>query len=148
MLQTLGMLEPFNLRQTGHNTVPTLHVMLEANRLAYADRAAYMGDADFAAVPTFGLLSPQYVATRRALIDPDHVNPNPTAGDPWEFEPGQARADQSGPARQLDDTTADVLRTMTAGSRRNDGAVHSRSKGVVMASRPRTSSSSTAMGTS
>ena len=86
MLQMLRMLEPFAPRSTGHNTPRTLHLMIEAMRLAYADRGHYMGDADFVDVPTRGLLDPAYVDTRRALIDPERPNPAPQPGDPFAYQ--------------------------------------------------------------
>ena len=86
MLQMLSMLEPFELRSTGHNTPKTLHLMLEAMRLAYADRGRYMGDADFVDVPTRGLLDPAYVDARRPLIDPERANPMPRPADPFAYQ--------------------------------------------------------------
>ena len=49
------------------------HVIAEAERLAFADRARYLADTDFVAVPVAGLLDPTYLAERRALIDPDRA---------------------------------------------------------------------------
>jgi gamma-glutamyltranspeptidase/glutathione hydrolase len=90
MQHLLHLLEPLELRRTGHNTAPTLHLMVEAMRLAYADRAHYLGDDDFVAVPRHGLLHPTYVATRRALLDPARANPDPQPGDPFAHEPAGA----------------------------------------------------------
>jgi gamma-glutamyltranspeptidase / glutathione hydrolase len=72
----------------GHNTATTLHTMIDAMRLAYADRGLYMADNDFVAMPLQGLLDPDYVASRAALIDPNgNAIPTVTAGTPpgpWE----------------------------------------------------------------
>jgi gamma-glutamyltranspeptidase/glutathione hydrolase len=68
----------------GFGATRTLNVMIEAGRLAYADRALWIGDDDFVEVPSTGLLSDGYAAERSALIDPDACQPDGTveAGDP------------------------------------------------------------------
>ncbi len=86
VIQTLMMLERFPIGAWGHNSADTLSVTIEALRLAYADRGKYMGDADFVDMPMKGLLNPDYVASRSALIDKDHANPSVTYGDPWAYE--------------------------------------------------------------
>jgi gamma-glutamyltranspeptidase/glutathione hydrolase len=83
MIQMLMMMERFNIGNMGHNSADTLHVMIEAMHLAYADRGAYMGDADFVPIPVMGLLYPDYVATRSALIKMDETNGSPPPGNPW-----------------------------------------------------------------
>jgi gamma-glutamyltranspeptidase/glutathione hydrolase len=95
----LQLLEPLDLRARGLHSAPTLHLMLEAMRLAYADRAAYLADSDFVPVPGQGLLDPAYVASRRALIDPARATPNVAAGDPFAYEPGTPPGAQSLPVR-------------------------------------------------
>ena len=62
-----------------------LHRMLEASRLAYADRSAYMGDADFVNVPVEGLLSQDY-ADRRSEAITLEAGSDPAPGDPFEFQ--------------------------------------------------------------
>ncbi len=69
-LQSLKMLEGFDLATFGHNSIDALHVIAEAFRLAFADRDAYFGDPDFVDVPVETLLSDRYIANRRAQIDP------------------------------------------------------------------------------
>ena len=71
ILQVLGMLEPFQLAQGKPNDLRSLHLIAEASRLAFADRARYLADPGFVAVPVAGLLSPTYLAERRSLISPD-----------------------------------------------------------------------------
>ncbi len=74
-----------------------LHLLLEAERLAYADRNAYLADPDFFDVPLSGLLSDSFAAERRALIDPDQAATSPVdPGDPYDNQgdPGRA-AEQS-----------------------------------------------------
>ncbi|MGE5339153.1 MAG: gamma-glutamyltransferase [Gemmatimonadota bacterium] len=63
----------------------TLHVMIETMRLAFADRAVWMGDEDFVPVPKSGLLNKTYVDSRAAMISLSSRMPTPLAGDPWPF---------------------------------------------------------------
>ena len=86
LLQTLNMLERFDLKALGHNTVPYIHTVAEALKLAMADRQALYGDPDYAQVPVDGLLSKQYAAARAALISPTAAAPGlPSAGDAWAY---------------------------------------------------------------
>jgi len=73
ILQMLGLLEPFDLRKDKPNDLRALHLIAEAGRLAFADRAHYVADPAFATVPTQQLVSPAYVAERRKLISEDHT---------------------------------------------------------------------------
>ena len=68
-LQMLNVLEGFDLRAWGRNSPDTLHAMIEAKKLAWADRAKFYADPDFAKVPLAQLISKQYAAERRKLID-------------------------------------------------------------------------------
>jgi gamma-glutamyltranspeptidase/glutathione hydrolase len=95
LLQTLLLLEGFDLARMGHNSTEYIHTVTEALKLALADRDALYGDPDFAKVPTVGLLSPAYAAERRRLIDPLKADLGQRPGDPWKFEP---RADHPAPA--------------------------------------------------
>ncbi|HEU4534306.1 MAG TPA: gamma-glutamyltransferase [Polyangiaceae bacterium] len=79
---TLAMLERFDLSASGPNTVDSAHLVLEAYRLAYADRGAYMADSDFVDVPVAGLLDRGYLASRSALIDPAQAMTAVAAGSP------------------------------------------------------------------
>lgn len=67
-LQMLGMLSRFDLASFGPDSAETVHLFLQANRLAFADRNLYVADPAFAGVPTAGLIDPAYVATRSALV--------------------------------------------------------------------------------
>ena len=60
LLQTLNILENFNLKDSGHNSAKTIHTLSEAMQRAYADRAEYHGDPDFYDVPIKQILSKQY----------------------------------------------------------------------------------------
>ena len=68
VLQILGILEHFNLQHYPPLAVDSVHLIAEAGRLAYADRARYAADSDFVDVPVAGLLDRSYLAARRQLI--------------------------------------------------------------------------------
>jgi len=79
-LQMLNILEGFDLASMGHNSPDYLHVMTEAKKLAYADRAMYYADPAFATIPTETLLSKEYAAERRQLIDMERAAAHVDAG--------------------------------------------------------------------
>jgi gamma-glutamyltranspeptidase/glutathione hydrolase len=81
-LQILNILEGFDLRAMGRNSPKTLHTMIEAKKIAWVDRAKFYADPDFAKIPLAGLLSKQYAAERRKLIDPNHAAKTVEAGSP------------------------------------------------------------------
>ncbi len=72
-IETLNILEGFDLRPTGHSSADHLHLLAEAQKLAWADRTAYVADPNYVDVPTARLTSKEYAATRRAEIDPAHA---------------------------------------------------------------------------
>jgi gamma-glutamyltranspeptidase/glutathione hydrolase len=84
VLQILGMLQRFSPDQLTPNTASGAHLFAEASRLAYADRAQYLGDPAFVDVPVKGLLDKSYIASRAALIDPAHDMGTALAGNPPE----------------------------------------------------------------
>lgn len=94
MIQMLKMLERFPLGDTsqgfGFGATKTLHVMIEGMRLAFADRAWWMGDEDFVHVPKVGLLADPYVASRSELIRLDSTMSTPSQGDPLPFDVASA----------------------------------------------------------
>jgi gamma-glutamyltranspeptidase/glutathione hydrolase len=69
LLQALNVLESYDLRSMQHNSSKKYHVLAETLRRAFADRAEYMADPDFADVPAAGLITKDYAAKRRATID-------------------------------------------------------------------------------
>src|SRR5688572_6916136 len=72
MLQALNILEGMNVRYMRHNSAPYLHAVTESLKLAFADRNKYVADPKFTPnIPMRELLSKEYAALRRALIDPD-----------------------------------------------------------------------------
>ena len=82
LLQELNMVEAFDLKALGCNTAESIHVMVEAKRLAFADRETYMADPDFTEVPIEGLLSKEYARERAALIDPSRALGDVRPGKP------------------------------------------------------------------
>jgi gamma-glutamyltranspeptidase/glutathione hydrolase len=87
LLQTLNILENFDLRSMGHNSADYTHVLIEAMKLAYADRDSYYADQDFVDVPAAGLLSKSYARERAAEIDMDRSSLDFVAGDPLPHDP-------------------------------------------------------------
>lgn len=86
IIEMLNILEPFELKSW--NDVQSVHFVAEAMRRAFADRAEFLADMDFAPVPVRGLTDPRYAATRRASIQPDHASTSRQigAGNPAAFE--------------------------------------------------------------
>ena len=82
VLQALKIMERFPLGEWGKDDARAWAVMIEASRLAYADRDQYMADPDFVTVPTAGLLDPAYVTERAATITAGRAGPAPTFGMP------------------------------------------------------------------
>ncbi len=87
LLQILGQLERFDLARLGPDDPLAWHLIAESMRLAMADREAWGGDPDFAPVPVAGLLAPDYLAARSALIRIDRAMPTVTAGTPAGEQP-------------------------------------------------------------
>ena len=73
ILQALALLEPFELWHEKPNSLRSLHLIAEASRLAFADRAHYLADPAFVSVPVAKLLAPSYLDQRRKLISPDRA---------------------------------------------------------------------------
>jgi gamma-glutamyltranspeptidase/glutathione hydrolase len=80
-LQMLNLLEPHDLKKLGPASPDYWHLLVEAKKLAYADRAKYYTDPRFAKVPTQTLISKEYAAGRAKLIDPKKAGVGVTAGD-------------------------------------------------------------------
>ena len=88
VIEILNILEGFPLGAQGLNSAATLHEMAEAEKLAYADRAAWLGDPDFVKIPLQGLVSKAYAQTLRAKISPDRARPaeDIRPGEPERYE--------------------------------------------------------------
>ncbi|MGH9880651.1 MAG: gamma-glutamyltransferase family protein, partial [Pyrinomonadaceae bacterium] len=82
MVETLNLLEGYDLRSLGHNSADYVHTVAEALKLALADRDRYYGDPDFVSIPASQLLSKEYAALRRPLIDKARASLAQQPGDP------------------------------------------------------------------
>ena len=85
--QTLRLLEGFDLKKMGFNSADYIHTVIEAEKLALADRDEYYGDPNFVKVPMQQLLSDQYTEMRRKLIDPKKASLELRPGDPYNMKP-------------------------------------------------------------
>lgn len=86
LLQMLNILENFDLQAMGHNSADYIHTIVEAMKLAFADRDTYYADPDFVDIPAAGLLSKDYAAERAQLIDMERASTTHIAGDPLAFD--------------------------------------------------------------
>jgi gamma-glutamyltranspeptidase / glutathione hydrolase len=118
-LQILNILEGFDLRAMGRNSPDTLHTMVEAKKIAWADRAKFYADPDFAKIPLAGLLSKTYAAERRKLIDPNRAAKTVAAGNP--IDVAQASSLSSKDHRQDAGATLDQGDTIYLCTADNEG---------------------------
>jgi gamma-glutamyltranspeptidase/glutathione hydrolase len=88
LLEMLNMLEHYNLAEMGQNSSDELHLLTEVMRRAFADRAEFMGDADFVKVPIAGITSKKYAEQMLRTIDPVRATPSSAvkAGVPTTYE--------------------------------------------------------------
>jgi len=82
VIQTLAQLQRFNLAKYPVNSAQAIHLFTQSSRLAFADRNRYIADDDFVSVPVAGLLSPDYLAKRSALINAEKDMSKAYAGNP------------------------------------------------------------------
>jgi gamma-glutamyltranspeptidase / glutathione hydrolase len=75
LLETLNILEGFPMPDLKQGSAASLHLLIEAMKRAYADRARYLGDPAFVNAPITTLIAKDYAAKQRASIDPDHATP-------------------------------------------------------------------------
>ena len=89
LLQSLNILENFDLKAMGYNSASYIHTVYQAMNLAFADRDFYYGDPRFPPQePTRGLLSKEYAKARAATIRPDRNDAHAGPGDPYPYEGG------------------------------------------------------------
>jgi gamma-glutamyltranspeptidase/glutathione hydrolase len=82
--EALNILEGYDLKSLPRAKAE--HLYLEASRLAFADRNAYLADPEFVDAPVAGLLNKDYAARRRELINPEQASVHAPAGDPYPFQ--------------------------------------------------------------
>ena len=113
LMQTLNILENFDLKSMGHNSPAYIHTVAEAVKLAFGDREAHYGDPDYSTIPIDGLMSKEYAAERAKLIDPSKAYPaQPEGGDPWRYSKKSKGSNGAGTSNGLpaasDPATADA----------------------------------------
>ena len=112
LLQELAMLDQFDLEPHRWDAAATVHLMVEAKKLAFIDREAYLADPDFVDVPIEGLLSRRYARRRAGLIDRAAAATDVVPGDPWAFQdagPTRPRPARAGGMADGEDTTCFVV---------------------------------------
>jgi gamma-glutamyltranspeptidase / glutathione hydrolase len=110
LLQTLQLLEGFDVKTLGAGSPEAVHLATESLKLALADRDAWYADPLFVDVPIKELLEPSYATTRRGLIDPHHASVTRRPGDPRGGKSLQDKPDlRDGPGQDPGDTTTCVV---------------------------------------
>src|SRR5258706_1107700 len=94
MIEVLNLLEGYDLKKMGQNSPQYIHTVTEALKLGFADRDRFYGDPDFVKIPTQQLLSKDYAAMRRSLIDGQKASLSQRPGDPTNMKPLLASAAQ------------------------------------------------------
>jgi gamma-glutamyltranspeptidase/glutathione hydrolase len=95
LVETLNLIEGYDLKSMGHNSATYIHTLTEAIKLALADRDRYYGDPDFVKIPMTELLSKNYAALRRPLIDQQRASLAQQPGDPLNMKAVLANAMQT-----------------------------------------------------
>jgi gamma-glutamyltranspeptidase / glutathione hydrolase len=90
LLQEMNLVENFDLKSLGCNSAESIHRMVEAKKLAFIDREAFLADPDFVDVPTEGLISKEYAKERVKLIHSDRATTSVQPGDPWQHQKGRS----------------------------------------------------------
>lgn len=103
MIEALNILEGYDLKALGHNSPEYLHLVVEATKLAFADRDRYYGDPKFSEIPEQILLSKDYAAARRGQIDLQHASMESRPGNIG--APGVKMPSGGGATGNVQDTT-------------------------------------------
>ena len=113
LLQELNLVEQFDLKSMDCNSAESIHLMVEAKKLAFIDREAYVADPNFVDVPVQGLVAKEYAQERAGLIDLHRAASEVYAGDPWRHQPGvkepRGAHATAGVGRREEDTTCFVV---------------------------------------
>ena len=114
LLQELNVIRRFNMTGLGFGSPESIHLMVEAKKMAFADREAYVADPDYIDVPLSGMLSAEYAQERAAGIDRERAAQNVAAGDPWRYQAERrpatpAGVGRRGPRSEQEDTTCFVV---------------------------------------
>lgn len=141
LLQTLRLLESYDLEQLKYHSADHVHLVVEAMKLAFADRDAFYGDPEFVEVPIATLLADDYTAMRRELIDANHASTEQQSGDPFQMQPllGYPPQDHQVTSGHSSDTTnclvADRWGNVVAATPSGWGGVIAGDTGVELGSR-------------
>ena len=92
LIEVLNLLEGYDLKKLGHNSPEYIHTVTEALKLGFADRDRFYGDPKFVKIPTEQLLSKNYAAMRRNLIEKETASLAQRPGDPQNMKPLLASA--------------------------------------------------------
>ena len=114
LLQELNVIRQYDLASLGFGSAESIHLMVEAKKMAFADREAYVADPDYINVPLAGMLSAEYAEERAAGIDLQRAAGNAAAGDPWRYQVERrpavpAGVGRRGPRSEQEDTTCFVV---------------------------------------
>jgi len=112
LLQELNLVEQFDLKRLGYNSAESVHLMVEAKKLAFIDREAYVADPDYIDIPVEGLISKEYAQDRAKLINLERASSDVPPGHPWEYQERKQKAAaslRSGITQEQEDTTCFVV---------------------------------------
>ena len=114
LLQELNVIRQFDMASLGFGSAESIHLMVEAKKMAFADREAYVADPDYIDVPVAGMLSREYAWERAQAIDRHRASERMEAGDPWSYQPERRPASPAGvgrrgPSSEEEDTTCFVV---------------------------------------
>ncbi len=113
LMQMLNILENYDLPQYGHNSSDYIHILAEAMKPAFADRAQFLGDPDFNDIPIAGLISKEYAASLRAKIEVFQTA-DVSPGEPIQFVPAEGHTTHLSAADQWGNLAA-VTATVNTG---------------------------------
>lgn len=113
LVETLNILEPFDLKGKGLLAAPALHLEIEAMRRAYLDRARYLGDPDFSTIPVSRLTSREHARTAAASISPDSATSSAELGKDILSAPIETESSETTHFSVLDRTGMAVATTTT-----------------------------------
>ncbi len=114
LLQELNVIRQYDMAGLGFGSAESIHLMVEAKKMAFADREAYVADPDYIDVPLAGMLSAEYASARAAGIDLQRAAREVAAGDPWRYQSERrpaapAGVGRRGPRSEQEDTTCFVV---------------------------------------
>lgn len=113
LIEMLNILENFDLKKTGRGSPETLHLMIEAMRRAYLDRARYLGDPDFGKIPVANLISKKHARSLASTIDPVKASSSVELGKDIVTMPGSIESEETTHFSVIDSRGMAVSNTFT-----------------------------------